>query len=126
MRRRARQLICRTPACDPSLHVVEQGRRTRIRLKASQAPAILRNIGTGDINDEIEKRNGFREARPRPPDRARQPFGADKRIGVGVDIQRAADDVHGERIVVKGRFVEMSGNLSLQLRRVSQGLLDRT
>ena len=108
-RRGTWKFVRRTPACYPGLHVVERDGGTCL-FEGVQPPAILGNIRSYDINDGIQKRHGLGK-HGRNFLTALVSHLAQTCVGIGVDIQCAANDVHGERIVTKGRFVEVSGNL---------------
>jgi hypothetical protein len=73
-----------------------------------QPPAILADVRSGDVDHGIEERHGFCEHRSYILP-ALIGHLAQARIGVGVDIQRAANDVHETRIVTKRGFVEAVG-----------------
>lgn len=89
-RRRARQFVRRTPACHPVLHVVQRHGRAG-PIERVEPPAVLRDVGTGDIDHGIEQRHRFRE-HPRDFLSALVRHLAQAHIGAGVDIQRARKD----------------------------------
>ena len=91
--------VHRTPACHPGLHVVQRHRGTRL-LEGIEPPAVLADIGSRDIDHGIQQRHGFREHRGDLLS-ALVSHRAQTRISVGVDIQRAADDVHEVRIMAE-------------------------
>jgi hypothetical protein len=82
-------------SCDPGLYVIERDRGACL-FESVQPPPIFANIWSCDIDDGIQKRNGLRK------------HGGDvlsalvshptqTSVSIGIDIQRAADDVHDSK-----------------------------
>jgi hypothetical protein len=70
-----------------------------------QSAAVLAYIRSRNIDDGIQKRHGFGKDGCDVLTTLVSHL-AETGIRVGVDIQRAADDVHEKTISAKGRFVE--------------------
>lgn len=106
-RRRPRKLLRRTPARDPVLYLVERHGGAGLS-EIIQPTPVLGDGGADDIDHGIEQRHGLSEhggdILPALVGHLAQP-----RIGVGVDIQSAANGVHEMRINAEEDFVEARG-----------------
>ncbi len=58
-----------------------------------EAPAVLGDIGAGKIDDRIEQRHGFGKYRGDILPALGRHF-AEARVGSGIDLKGAANDVH--------------------------------
>lgn len=104
------------PARDPGLHLSERDRLPRA-LELFQAAAILRRVGAGNVHHGIEQSDGFRQH----GGDILSAFGgelAQPRVGGGVDLQRAADHVHGCFLAYEWRWAKQT----YLVVRVSEGV----
>ena len=68
---------------------------------------VLGNIRTGNIDNGVEQRHSFRKYSGNVLSALDRHL-AQAGVGVSVDIERTANDIHGRRIIPKAAKVEMA------------------